>query len=62
MWLVENLFKDEQGMLIRSSSRNKPVLDILRDIYGYHLSGMVGDKHTLRIWCLMSRTILQMSK
>lgn len=61
MWWVENLFKDELGMLIQSSPRNKPVLDILRDIYGYHLSDMVGD-NTLRIWCLMSCLILQMSK
>jgi hypothetical protein len=49
-------------MLIQSSSRNKPELDILRDIYSNHLSDMVGDKNTLGIWCLMSCTILQMSK
>lgn len=49
-------------MLIRFSCRNKPELDILRDIYSNHLSDKVGDKNTLRIWCLMSCTILQMSK
>jgi len=47
-------------MLIQSSSRNKPVLDIIRDNYSYHLSDMVGDNNTLCIWSLMSCAILQM--
>ena len=41
------------GMLIRSSSRNKPGLDIFRDFHSYTLPDIVSD-NTLHIWCLIS--------